>query len=160
MKKNTAAALSALFVLSFFIIMRHALRPEEARIRKTLKSIESILSKQPDEPLASGLIRANRAAEYFSEDCYVRVNGQVIRGKAELPAVIYQARQSSSAIRISLRDVQITLIDENKAKVLLTAYLSADGPFIDSTAAEVEIDMAKLEGAWKIQKLQTVDVLR
>ncbi len=160
MKKNTAAALSALFVLSFFLIMRQALKPEEARIRNNLKSIESILSKQPDEPLASGLIRANRAAEYFAEDCHIRVNGQIVSGKAELPAVIYQARQSSSTIRISLRDIQITLIDENKAKVLLTAHLSADGPVLDSTATEVEIDMAKLEGAWKIQKLQTVDVLR
>ncbi len=160
MKKNTAAALTALFALTFFFIMRQALRPEEARIRKNLNSIGSILSKQAGEPLASGLIRANRAAEYFAEDCYIRVNGQIISGKAELPSVIYQARQSSSTIKISFRDVKITLTDENTAKVLLTAYLSADGPIIDSTAIEVEIDMAKPEGAWKIQKLQTVDVLR
>ncbi len=151
---------AAILILLSFIILQNALRPEEARIRRNLRRLGSLLSKSEGEAIAAGLIRANRAAEYFDRDCRISINGFNINGRAELQSAIHSARGSLESAGVRFPDVKITFKDENTASARVTATVSANGLYRDTTARELKLLILKHEGEWKIKSAETVEVLR
>ncbi len=160
MKKIYAIIISSFIVLLSIVILRAALRPEEARIRRNLSRIESLLSKAGDEAMAAGFIRANRTAEYFTQDCRIRVNGYNISGRAELAAAIHSARGGAASLSLRFTDVKISIKDENTAEAFLTAAASSNGLWREVVAREVQLIFTRLDGEWKISSAETVEVLR
>ena len=161
MKKIYTIIISTLlFLIISLLLLRGALRTEEARIRRNLSRIESLLSKEADEPIAAGIIRANRTAEYFTQDCRINVNGFNITGKAELSAIIHNTRAGAAALKVRFHDVNITIRDEGAAEVFLTAAASSNGLARETIAREVRLIFLRRNGSWKIDSAETVEVLR
>jgi ketosteroid isomerase-like protein len=161
MKRIFAAIAASLFILFAFLFMQRVLRTDEALIRNNLKHLASLLSKPEGEAVAASLIKAGRAAEYFTEDCKViKVNGYSAGGRPELFAAIQKARQNAQRISVRLYDIEIDLTDGNSAEANLSAAASADGLFGEITARELKLILIKRDGEWKIKSAETIEVLR
>ncbi len=144
-------------ILIYLLISFISRTPEEARIRKNLRKIENLLTTTTDEAAAAALIRANRAAEYFTEDCRIRANGFNINGREELSAVIHSTRRIAGSVQVRFRDISIRLKDEKTAEALLTAAATAQG---ETVVREVKLKLVKQAGSWKIKQAETVEILR
>ncbi len=158
--KRIYAIISALLIIVFILLARGRIQTEQARIKRNLSRIESLLSKEEGEPAAAGIIRANRAAEYFTGACRIKANGFNINGKAELSAAIHNVRSTVPGIRIRFRDIEITVKNSTSAEVYLTAIASESGITGETLAREVRLVLFKQNGEWKISSAETIEVLR
>ncbi len=159
MKKIYVIILISL-MLVFLLAAWRGRQTEQARIKRNLSRIESLLSKEEGEPPAAGIIRANRAAEYFTVDCRIRANGFNINGKAELSAAIHNARSAAAGIRFRFRDIEITVRDSGSAEAYLTAAASESGITGEIIAREMRLMLFKQNGEWRIASAETIEVLR
>ena len=158
--KKIYAIISVLLIIVFLLLARGRMQTEQAKIMRNLTRIESLLSKEEGEPAAAGIIRANRAAEYFTGDCRVRANGFNISGKAELAAAIHNARSAVPGIRVRFHDVEITFKNSDTAEANLTATASARGITGETLAWEARIVLLRQDGEWNISNAETIEVLR
>lgn len=158
--KRIYAIISALLLIVFLLLARGWLQTEQAKIKRNLSRLESLLSKEEGEPAAAGIIRANRAAEYFTGDCRIQVNGFNITGKAELSAAIHNVRSTAPGIKVRFRDTEITVKNSGSAEVYLTATAAEGGITGETLAREVRVMLLKQNGEWKIASAETIEVLR
>ena len=160
MKTIYASIILLSTALLLIFILQRTMRTKEARILRNLRAIENLLSKAEDEPAAAGIIRAARAAEHFTQDCRINVNGMNISGRAELSSAIHTARAAAGGLSVRLHDVSISITGEGSAEVRLTATARAGGMTGETLAREAVLEFFKLDGAWKIKTAETVEVLR
>jgi hypothetical protein len=162
MKKKGIMLLCSAFLIISLVIIWGVTRTEEAKIRKNLKRMESLLSKSQDEPITAGIIKTGRAAGCFTRDCEIKVNGFNIKGREELQSIIHTARQSRADIKVGFYDIDIIISDrKTTAQARLTAKAVLDGRFKGEVVArEAKLVMRKENGEWKIQNAETIEVFR
>jgi hypothetical protein len=82
-----------------------------------------------------------------------------IEGVDAVRAGMMIARQTLPRLQVKIHDLEVALLDPERARATLTASASTDGTR-DFSAQEFEFTMRKVDGRWYIRRVETVRTLR
>ncbi len=146
-----------------FLVFRYAGSTEEREIRRSFNEFTDDFNAS-----ANGLgavARAARLATYFTPDVVVELGdgSPPIHGRETLIGMAARLQPRTAAFVLELDDVNVELVDEAHANVVLTAVIRQNRP--DSRdgsidAREFAADVRKSDGQWRISRVVAVDTLR
>nr|WP_321468907.1 hypothetical protein [uncultured Desulfobulbus sp.] len=136
---------------------------DERAIGKQVAKIEALASKAREEKTLDSLLRARQLAAHFTDPCVLQVEAADISGdysRKQLQDRIAMTRGFYTEAAVSVRDLDITLVDDTHATVLGTLLVKGEGnsqPVADLQGVEAEMD--KIEGDWLVRKLTLMEVV-
>jgi hypothetical protein len=135
----------------------------EAIIRKRLLELARAVSKTPDQGNFAMAANALNLPDYFSRDVELMVDfggrPQQFSGRDELIAAASAVRSTVSSLSVSFPDIKVTLApDRESAVVNLTAEGRVKGEK-DLYVQEMKVLFKKIEGEWRITRVETVKTL-
>ena len=141
-------------------------RNEEAKIRRTLKSLCEAASKPMNESAAAGMLKLQRLDKLIAPKFRINVNHGMLDGEstpAELSANIARYRPMVRWLTVSMQNVEITISEDgSKADVCFTGTLQAVTKKTGSRINEVRDLYATLQknaDGWLLTKLAINDIL-
>lgn len=134
---------------------------DERQIRTLLAQAAAAAEVKPNENPLIRLAGANRMAGFFSSDAVIQVDAagmdnRTLRGREELVQAVAAARSTLQEARVQLREVTVQLDSGGQgagAQLVAIAYLNGTG---DPLVEELKLRLAKLDGHWKILRVETV----
>ncbi len=164
--KKLILVLTFLLTASFIVFFLLTRQGDERQIRKNLISLAAMVSKLGDESELIALANIQKIKSLFTRDCQISLGAPVpeIRGRDMLISALHQARRMVERIEVDFYDISV-IIGENymTAKTTMTAKATALDPQRGKRVMEArEVDMCwkKVEGEWKIAKVQLIRTLR
>ena len=160
---RTAALVVAAIVLALGSYAWWRSTGDEAAIERRLQELAS----QVNESTSDGRGLAARAASlgaYFTEDAVIELGRGTaeIRGRATIMDMASRLQPRTSAFRLRLTDVGVTLAaGAESAAVVLTAEFIRRGGGDDSIdAREFSLDMKKEGAEWRVARAAAVEAFR
>jgi hypothetical protein len=135
------------------------------QIRKNLEEVTSLVEKQGDEAPLVSLAGVQKFVSFFADNCQIEVGSPVpgITSKSELMGTVSQLRQSADNIEVKLSEISITLEDNDSARSIFIAKAVVSGSLMEREEVQprqLDVKWEKIDGSWKIKKVQIVEVLR
>ncbi len=136
----------------------------ERVIRKRLAELAKSASFGGNESPLAALDNSQRVAGFFTEDIEVRMDlpgrsAQSLSGREQLFYVAKQTRSMLAGLQVEFLDVNVAVgPDKQSAQVNLTLKGRVAGEK-DLIVQELKLIMNKLEGKWKIKRVETVKTL-
>ena len=136
---------------------------DETLIRRVLDEVAVTASVSFDEKPLTRLTKAARLASHFAPNLVLKIaasglDDRTVEGQEELTQLIVSARSALSEMKVEFFDSQVEVV-EGTATVHTTAFARASGQG-DPIAQVVKMVFTKADGAWKIQRVETVRDLR
>ena len=154
---------AAALALGFWILQ--ILFPgDEKRIRKMLADAAQTAGIKPNENPLFKLAAAKKLVGFFSTDAVLKldvsgVDVRSINGREDLLQAVTAARASLQEARIQLREIHVNVdLDKQSAtaQLVATAYLNGGS---DPMLQELKLQLNKIDGKWKIARVDTVKTL-
>jgi len=138
--------------------------PPERVIRKRLAELSKSVSIGGKESPLAAVANASRMADFFTTDIEIRLDwpgasAQVINGREELFQIAKGVRSMIGGLDVQFLDINLTVAPDKKsaeANLTLRAKVAGDR---DQIVQEMKLLLNKLEGNWRIQRLETVKTL-
>ncbi|MFH0911422.1 MAG: nuclear transport factor 2 family protein [Planctomycetota bacterium] len=139
---------------------------DEAKIRKRLDVLAETLSKSGPEGPLSVLPKMQRLSDLFTKDCRVSAGGPVpfIEGERALLAAFQRLYGEVDSVAVRFYDVEVTADPSGRAaRATLSAtatrrHLVRRGESL--YARELNFDWKKVDGAWRIDEVTVIEILR
>jgi len=150
-------------VLAFYAYQKF-FPSEEKRIRLLLTDLAGVASFSANEKPLTRLASANQLAGFFSANAEINVQLPVegsrsIQGRDEILQVALAARSNLHGVQVEFLDTIVTLDPERQsATAELTAKITQPGQR-DFGVQELKFQLKKIDGAWRIIRLDTVRTL-
>ena len=165
MRRWLLRALLASALVALGVWLWTVLFPSPDRIiRKNLTELAKSVSFGRNESPVAILANASRVAGFFTADVEIRVDvpggsAQVINGRQELFQITQRVRSLSGGLQVQLLDINLAVAaDKKSAEANLTLRGKVAGER-DMIVQELKLLLNKLEGRWKIQRVETVKTL-
>jgi hypothetical protein len=158
------ATIAAIAVLAFLAYQKFFPR-EETKIRKLLKNVTDTISFEANEGNLSKIAALSKLGGYFSPDVVLAVHTpagrvQEIQGRDEL-------LEHAKAVRFTLASAKFEFVDDtvtvDPSKETATVELTAKATIPtekDFFVQELKLGLKKLDGQWRISRVETVRVFR
>jgi ketosteroid isomerase-like protein len=133
-------------------------------IRKRLAELSKSVSIHGKESPLAVVANASRVADFFTRDIEIRIDvpgapAQVINGREELFQITQRVRMIVGGLDVQFLDINLTVApDKNTAEANLTLRAKTAGDR-DQIVQEMKLLLNKLEGNWRIQRIETVKTL-
>lgn len=144
---------------------RYYFTGEEARIRSMLAELSDVASVPGKENAFQTLASANGIQNHLLPEIIVNVDipemgHREFSERAELMQAYMAARTMMPGLKVELLDPQIKVApDKRSASVEVTLKATQPGKK-DLLAQEIQMTLRKPEKAWRVAKVETVQVLR
>lgn len=138
---------------------------EEEIIRKRLERLATLASLRPNQSTFARLLQSNNLREFFTPDVVARLEierrqTEVVNGRATMMELIRLTRSSLKEAKIRVLDITVKVSPEKEAATArMTVLADIDGER-NSVSQEIEVDLNKSEGLWRIAKLETIRTLQ
>ncbi len=137
---------------------------EEKRVRLLLTDLAKVTSFSANESLLTRLASANKLPDFFSAD--VEINVQVpgegslaIQGRDEIVRIAGVYRSNFNAAHVEFLDINVALdAEKQSATAELTAKITQVSQR-DFGVQELKILLKKINGGWRITRVDTVRTL-
>jgi len=137
---------------------------DEKLIRKLLVQVAEAAAIKPNENPIFKLAGANKLVGFFSPEAelQVDVSGTDIRsisGRDDLLQAVTAARAGLQEARIQLHEVHVNVDPDRQsagAQLVVSAYINGA---TDPLVQELKMQLKKIDGRWKIVRVQTVKTL-
>ena len=142
---------------------------EETRLRRSLEHLAAELSFGENEGVIATTRRISAVVNHFAPDASIQVEilgaGTFHReGRDEIQAILWGAHREARSLRVKFFDILVDLAPEGStASAHLTATADAKGRRRNQEgfeAIEFRFQLRKLDGAWKVQQVETVQTLK
>jgi len=163
MTRWLSRAILAIVVLAIGFWLWTVLFPSPQRaIRKRLGALAKSASFARNEsPVAVGY-NAQKLAGFFTSDVEIKVDlpgrpGAILSGRDELVQAAIASRAVSGSLKVEFFDVEVIVASDKQsaeAKLTLRARISGD-----TLVQELKLLLNKMEGDWRIKRLETVKTL-
>jgi hypothetical protein len=137
---------------------------EEPTVRRQLNRLLAEFNGATTDRV-DATVRAARIGQFFTSQVVVdlRKGSSRIHGRDELTRIAAQMLPGTTAYVGRLADLQVHLVDPDKAEATFTLLIrprsvSADEPSIQ--AMEVSAEIRKVDGVWRVSQARAVDTLR
>ena len=133
-------------------------------IRKRLAELSKAVSITGKEAPLAVMANASRVADFFTKDIEIRIDvpgasAQVINGREELFQITQRVRMMVGGLDVQFLDINLTIApDKKSAEANLTLRVKVAGDR-DQIVQEMKVLLNKLEGTWKVKKVETVKTL-
>lgn len=162
------AALAVAAVAGIVLAMRGR---DERAIRKNIKEIAESASKSKEDQFFTLLGKSETIKSRFAPDCRVAVEGELpeIAGAEALAGIVLQVLHSIQELKVEIDDVGVTVApDRLGADSVMTARAIAPSPSAPDVMGggglmdlrEVKIQWRKIDGKWRVARLDARKVLR
>ncbi len=147
--------------ISTWLILRNT---AETQIRKTMKQICWVVSKNPKESLANHAIKLQQSNEIFTDPCSLDFHLHLFQGEfpvCEIAAVISQYRMMFENVKAEIRDLHITINSPELANVSFTGQIHGtlkNGERINEVR-DLVCELNKIDGKWQIHTMNIREVL-
>ena len=136
----------------------------ERVIRKRLAELAKSVSFGGNESPLAALDNSQRVAGFFTEDVEVHVDlpgrsAQILSGREQLFYAVKQARSMLGGLQVEFLDVNATVAPDRKsaeANLTLKGRVAGEKDLI---VQELKLMLNKLEGNWRIKRVETVKTL-
>jgi len=132
-------------------------------IRKRLAELSKSVSISGKESPLAVVANASRVADFFTADIEIRIDvpgasAQAINGREELFQIAQRVRMIGG-LDVRFLDINLTIApDKKSAEANLTLRAKVPGDR-DQIVQEMKLLLNKLEGTWRIQRVETVKTL-
>lgn len=137
---------------------------DEMKIKKQLKNLAELVSKDSDEHPLMAAASARKIGNMFTEICMIKIPSHSISRtykRENIPAYVMASRSRYSEISLKFHDIQIGFPDESIARIAFTAYVEAmwvSGEPIREVS-EFVCRMEKIEKDWFFNQIEAISVL-
>ena len=165
MKKLTRALLIGALVLGAWWLYGKLFPSDEQVIRALLAEVAENASIQAGEGNFAKVAAVNALVDCFSTDVEIRLDGtpgeiSSIQGRRELQQVVQAARSQVGSAQITFADVLLKFgAEPGNATAQTVATARLDQPR-ELWVQELNMTLVKIDGAWKITRVETVVPLR
>jgi hypothetical protein len=155
-----AATIATVGIITFFVFFSG----DEAKIKKQIKILAELVSKDPDEHPFVGAANAQKIGDMFAETCRFEIPSHSISRSYQretIPAQIMAARSQYSTISLKFHDIKISFPKEGTAQISLTSYVEAlwgSGEPIREVSEFICL-MNKAEKDWHFSQIEGISVL-
>lgn len=155
--------LIAALILATGISLLIIFYPQEEKIKKQLKLLCKLVSKEPGEKNLKMIYKIQTIPSLFYSECDIELLKNSWNGSytpEEISSHIARARTQFRILQLSIYDIKIEKIDQNTARAVFTAKLKAqsDSNSIDEVC-ELESILLLHEGKWLFSSFKTIDIL-
>ena len=138
---------------------------DEQRISKRLRSLAACVTKEAGEGNSVMVLKTQRLSTLFDDTCDLQISEYDLSGTLSAEAIAsHAARARATCTRLTLRfhDVNVRIVEPDRAVVTLTAHLAADshGRGRADEIAEIQCRLREREEAWVFTHFRDVQVLR
>ena len=133
---------------------------DERRIQRLLANLATEASRPAQGKALANLAAANRLADYFAPEFQINVTASgvpdlAINDRGELVQAIVAARARQGSVKVALLDPRTIELRVGTAVVEATAKAQNTGE-PEPLIAMLRFTLAKLEGRWRIQRIESV----
>lgn len=142
---------------------------EQTRVRRFMEALATEVSFGPDEGGIAVGRRISALTDRFAPDAVVEVEilgaGTFhLNGRGEIQQIMWAARREAKRLEVRFFDIVVDLASDGQtASAHLTATANAEGrrrKQEEFEAIEFRFRLRKLDGAWKVQQVETVQTLK
>ena len=164
MKRAFRIVAGALLIAAVVWIYQILFPGDEKLIRKLLAQAAETAAVKPDENPIFKLAGANKLVGFFSPDAELNmyVSGTDIRsisGRDDLLQAVTAARAGLQEAKIQLHEVHVNVDPDRQsagAQLVASAYINGGA---DPLVQELKMQLKKIDGRWKIVRVETVKTL-
>lgn len=164
MSKNPvaiAAVTLAVVVVAWLLVPES----EEHRIRQRLHELAEIISATQHQRGTARLVHVTGLRQFFTGDVTVHIGDGMprVKDRDTLLQMAHVALQQEPALAVAFTDLSVTHdrgtpYARVNATVVVTGVHTQQARSVD--AREVEMDVVKTEGEWRIQSVRPVQVMK
>ena len=146
-------------------VYRELFPGDEKLLRGLLAEVAKAASLKSDGNALVRLGGAGKLAGFFSEDVVVHLDvsgleGKEIQGREELRQIVAAARASLQSAHVQFPDSRLEIgADRQSAAGQVTATADINGEN-NSVVQELKLSFRKIDGKWKITRVDTVHTLQ
>ena len=134
---------------------------EEDRVRRVIQGMARDASFTGSEGNIARLAKVESLAAAFTPDAELHVDQVVpiesaVTGRDVIKGMLLASLPAIRAVRVEVHDVQVTLESDDAARAVLTASARAGGGKGEFNAQEFEFRLARVEGQWRVRRIETV----
>lgn len=138
---------------------------EEYRIRQRLHELAGVVSSTQHQRGTARLIHVTGLQQFFTGDVTVQIGDSLpqVKNRNTLLQMAHVALQQEPSLTVAFKDLSVTR-DRSTQKarvhttVVVTGVHSHQAKSVD--ARELEMDLVKTEGEWRIQAVRPVEVMK
>jgi hypothetical protein len=133
-------------------------------IRKRLAELAQAVSFRGHESPVATLANSSGVAGFFTRDVELKLevpgtSAQTISGRDEIFAITQRVRLLLGSLEVKFLDINLVIAgDKKSAEANLTLQAKVAGER-DQIVQELKLLLNKVEGSWKIQRVETVKTL-
>ena len=143
-------------------------RSDEAQIRSVLETLCSIGSKSQGEGAASSVRKLKALEKVSAEEVDFDLDNSIFSGRlklSEFSGNVVRFRALFREVRITMRDLEVTVESPDSAKALFTGSLDGVGKTERgigrvSEVRDIFCRLRKIDGVWKVVSLDIERVLQ
>ncbi len=163
-KKWQIALFAAILILggiSFWYLQTDS---PEAQVRRTLKNLCTIATKTPGESAVLAGLKVSRVSALFAPVCRLEFGHDLFTGDytdAELSANLARFRARFTVVKVSIRDLEVTIETPDRAVATFTGFLDGDlksGEII-SEVRDLSCSLTRDKEGWKIDRINIREIL-
>lgn len=164
MKRIQTWVLIAILAALAVWIFQRAFPSQEEAIRRQLSQLAESASFRPHEGLLSKAASLTKLRSYFTPDVTVRVNleqggSHIFEGREDLMEAVALVRGKLPRLQLEFLDTQVDVgPDRLSAAVVLTLRYQL-GDDKERGLQELKLALKKIEGAWKVSRVENVNAL-
>lgn len=145
------------------LLYRKLFPSDETLVRRLLDVVAAAASVTPDEKPITRLGKAAQLAGQFADTVVLNIDlaglqGRTIQGRDELIQLVAGARANLTETTVEFLDANVT-VEGDRAQVHTTAFARISGQS-DPTVQELKMGLAKTDGRWRIDRVETVRTLK
>lgn len=143
---------------AWFVLSRPS---EETRVRRVIEGMARDASFNGREGNLSKIAKIESISAAFTEDAELHVEQVVplessVQGREAIRGMLMAGAPFVGAVDVKVHDVQVTLGAEGEARAVLTASVRTGGGKGEFNAQEFEFRMARIEGRWRVRRIEAV----
>jgi len=164
LRKLTRVLLVGVLALVAYWVYGKLFPSDEAVIRALLADVAEKGSIQPGGGNFAKVAAVNALVDCFSPDVEIRLDGtpgelSSIQGRSELQQVVQAARSQVRSAHITFADISLEFGAEPGSATARMVATARIGQNEEIWVQELKMTLAKLDGAWKITRVETVRTL-
>ena len=160
---KTIARIIVLAVIGWMLLLGywHFFPSQETRIRRMFGELARVVSISPNSSPLANLAAANELASFFTKDVEINldvpgVGRHTFTGREEIIQAAVAARSNSRSVKVEFLDINVKLdAGKESATVDLTAKVTQPAEH-DFSVQELKFQLQKVDGEWRIARVDTV----
>lgn len=158
----TMAIILVLGGLSLWYLQRDT---DEMQIRRTLRSLAALGSRQPDETPAAVALKLNQTDRVFAPECSIDVDQSMFTGATtptELTGILTRYQGMFREVKAEIRALEITVTAPDAATATFSGSLLGEFRSGEKLTESRDLicHLKRIDGRWLIDRIALLEVLK